>query len=245
MNNYELKEEKVNNQLMNKEVVQYQINKMIEEKGFENLFYVISKTNKKDNKTTNIIDFKKEALKQITIDFGLREEYSDLTTTVMVDDAITSVKLTLRDNNDRFITTSYGSFQKSETRQEWLKDFGIRGTQVAQGRALKNAIMPFIIKLGLSYKDLEKDYEISVDTKDVAKIIAIPKRLSPISNVKAKGLYAECLNNDLVFKTTRDILKAQGVVQDIKDINDLTLYHCARITVEQFNLIKQAIKGNK
>lgn len=239
------KNEITSNSLVNKEIVQNQINTMIEEKGFENLFYVISKKNKKTGKVNNIIDFKKETLKQIAIDFGLREEYSDLTTTVIGEDAITSVKLTLIDNNDRIIATSYGSFQKSETTQEWLKDFAIRGTQVAQGRALKNAIMPFIIKLGLSYKDLEKDYEISVDTKDVAKIIAIPKHLSPISNVKAKGLYAECIKDELVFKTTRDILKSQGVVNDIKDINDLTLYHCARITVEQFNLIKQAIKGNK
>lgn len=235
--------------IISEEILKNKMNEIIDLKnGIENMVYKMVKGSK------TLIGYNKETLKQLTMELGLREIYSDLSTTTIGDDAITSVRLELIDNNDRVWTTSYGSYQLTETpafrgSNERIKDFALRGTQLAQKRALNNAITPFLIKLGLDYSSIGKNVEITTNADDFDNITKVPAHKDYIDEKVALKLYNTCLKNELVFKTTRDILLAQGIA-NIEQVEDLSLVPCKRITKEQFKLIEQAFikekaKGNK
>lgn len=212
------------------------------DKTLKDMVYVM----KKGDKT--LISYNKATLEQLTMDLGLRKVYKDksLATGKGV---LFVVELTLLDSEDRVWATSVG-YANTEESSHFRSGGGEQDTlrlgAIAQKRALGFALTPILVRLGLDYESVSNGKQVEI-TSNVDDMIKQKEVLEDdrVSNEIAMKIYNYCVANDLVFRTVRDILVSSGIAPNLQDRQDLTLIHCKRITKEQYELIKQATKGNK
>lgn len=213
----------------------------IVEKGLSNMVYTMSKSGK------TLVSYNKATLEQLTMDLGLRKVYKDksLATSKGV---LFVVELELIDSENRMWATSVG-YANTEESAHFKTGGGEQDTlrlgAIAQKRALGFALTPILVRLGLDYQSVSNGKQVEI-TSNVDDMIRQDKVLEDdrVDNKVAMQIYKYCLANDLVYKTVRDILISSGIA-NVQSKDDLTLIHCKRITKEQYELIKQATKGNK
>lgn len=213
----------------------------IVEKGLSNMVYTMTKSKK------TLVSYNKATLEQLTMDLGLRKVYKDksLATSKGV---LFVVELELIDSENRMWATSVG-YANTEESSHFSTGGGEQDTlrlgAIAQKRALGFALTPILVRLGLDYQSVSNGKQVEI-TSNVDDMIKQDKALEDdrVDNKVAMQIYKYCLANELVYKTVRDILISSGIA-NVQSKEDLTLIHCKRITKEQYELIKQATKGNK